>query len=66
MTTESIIEMTVRCVPLFFDFLMFYLPPIEDNRRLKKPRSGILRDRSLLQLTEASDVYHHWPITNFF
>ena len=50
----------------FFDVLTFYLPPIEDNRRLKKPRSRILPDRSLLQLTEVSDVYRHWPITNFF
>ena len=47
----------------FFDVLTFYLPPIEENRRFKKPRSCILRDRSLLQLTEVSDVYRHWPIT---
>ena len=41
----------------FFYVLTFYLPPIEDNRRLKKPRSCILRDRSLLQLTEVSHVF---------
>ena len=49
-----------------FDVLTFYLPPIEDNRRLKKPRSCILRDRSLLQLTEVSDAYRHFPITKVF
>ena len=47
----------------FFDVLTFYLPPIEENRRFKKPRSCILRDISLLQLTEVSDAFRHWPIT---
>ena len=47
----------------FFDVLTLYLPPIEENGRLKRPRSCILRDRSLLQLTEVSDVYRNWPIT---
>ena len=49
----------------FFRCSHVFLPPIEDNRRLKKPRLCILRD-SLLQVTEVSDVYRHWPITNFF
>ena len=46
-----------------FDVLTLYLPAIEENRLLKKPRSCILRDRSLLQLTKVSDVYRNWPIT---
>ena len=47
----------------FFDVLTLYLPPKGENRRLKKPRSCILRDKSLLQLTEVSHVYRNWPIT---
>ena len=63
---SELLYYSVRHVPLFCDVcdvLALYLPPIEENRRLKKPRSCILRDRSLLQLTVVSDVIRNWPIT---
>ena len=47
-------------------FLRFICLRLRTIVVLKKPRSCILRDRSLLQLTEVSDAYRHFPITNFF
>ena len=40
----------------FFNVLTFHLSPLEGNRRLKKPRSCILRDRGLLDATGQSQA----------